>query len=656
VDSLPADEALLLARELPHLRALSRGEIPGIDRKVARRLARDALNVAHGHPKLLELAEGQAADPERLAQLVEVSGRAWRARSGPPDGFFTIGDRTAVSDADYLHVLAAWTEAVSGTLAPGARDLFWFLCCLEESDRERHMLDGNWVDLWNRLERDGEPPPWEEALASLIACGLTRVREGARDYLDSYPIHPAVAAAGRAEAGKQFQEAVDHEAVSYWVTNFRQSSGDTTEGLVLTDVLVRAGQAGVPYLIRQQRWAAAALLVESVLLRNPSRSNIAAMKSAIEKITGHDPGQASVLARTLEMTSPAIAGSILRGSLNARINEGDHWAASAIATQLVYHCLNSGQLSDALAYAEQAISDVLQAGMGPWTRMHAEVQRLQVHNMMGHYDHVITEVGRLREHARTLPVAFDENDPVPSWDVHEKLLDAARYAARELGQWDNALNLSREIITSMQGRRAPADEIAKATFNCYAPLLHLGQTDDSLALLQKCRHQFQQANDVQGLGMTMTALAEVENRRGHGDEAIALVRDGLRYIQMANDVTSTAISYHNLGGYLRDYARQPASALACHLAAALILSLAGAANSDAAVSGAAIVLRDFSETLPPQDIADLCRQVGDIPGTDLPSLIAKLSPDPETAEQTLLELITQTQAQALAPTEGGDIT
>ena len=516
------------------------------------------------------------------------------------------------------------------------------------------MLDGNWVDLWNRLERDGEPPPWEEALASLITCGLTQVSKGARDYLDAYPIHPAVAATGRADAGRQFQEAVDHEAVSYWVTNFRQASGDTTEGVVLTDMLVRAGRAGVPYLIRQQRWAAAALLVESVLLRNPSRSNIAAMKSAIEQITGHEPGQASVLARTLEIASPAIAGSILRGSLNARISEGDHWAASAIATQLVYHCLNSGQLADAFAYAEQAISSILQAGMGPWTRMHAEVQRLQVHNAMGHYDHVLTEVGRLREHARTLPAAFDENDPAPSWDVHEKLLDTARYAARELGRWDNALSLSREIVTSMHGRRAPADEIAKAAFNCYAPLLHLGRTDDSLALLQKCLREFQQANDVQGLGMTMTALAEVENRRGHGDDAIALVRDGLRYIQMANDVTSAAISYHNLGGYLRDYARQPASALACHLSAALILSLAGAANSDAAVSGAATVFRDFSETLPPQDIADLCCQVADIPGTDLPGLIAKLSPDPQTAEKSLLELITQAQALTVAPREGGN--
>jgi tetratricopeptide (TPR) repeat protein len=651
VDALSADESLLLTRELPHFRALSHGEIPGIEPHVARRLARHVLNVAQGHPKLLELAEGQAADPERLAELVEAGGQAWRARGGLPDGFFTTGDTTA-SGADYLHVLTAWTKAVTGTLAPGERDLFWFLCCLEEADRERHMLDGNWADLWTRLERDGEPPRWDEALASLVACGLTGVRDGTRDYLDAYPIHPGVAAAGRAGAGRPFQEAVDEEAATYWVTNYKQASGDTVDGLVLTDILVRAGLAGVPYLIRQQRWGAAALMLESAFLRNPSRSNAAAMMPAIKQITDHDPSQASVLARILEVTHHAAAGSSMRASLNAHVDEGDYWAASAVAAQLMYHCLNSGQLAEALAFANRAIGHARQAGMGPWTQLLAEIQLLQVHNAMGQYGHVLHEVQRLREHALTLPSAFDPNDPAPVWEVHEKLLDTGRYAERKLGRWNNALDLSREIITSMHNRRAPAVEIAKAAFNCYEPLLQLGRTDDSLALLKKCRHEFQQANDVKGLGMAMSALADVEDKRGHGDAAIALVRDALRYIHMAGDVTSIAVSYHHLGGYLRDYDRQSTSALACHLAAALILSLAGAANSDVAVSGAAIVFQDFGKTLPPQDVADLCRQVGDIPGTDLPGLIATLSPDPDTAEQALRDHIAQAQALATDPAEG----
>src|SRR3984957_1495767 len=86
VDALSLDEALLLARELPHLRELIRGTLPGVDRGTSRRLALGVLNVAQGHPKLLELADGQAADPARLAELVASGDHAWREQGGLPDG------------------------------------------------------------------------------------------------------------------------------------------------------------------------------------------------------------------------------------------------------------------------------------------------------------------------------------------------------------------------------------------------------------------------------------------------------------------------------------------------------------------------------------------------------------------------------------------
>ena len=83
VGALSPDEALLLARELPHLRALSRGEVADIDAAVARRLVRDVLNAGRGHPKLLELAEGQAAAPERLAALIATPTPSGNAPTRP---------------------------------------------------------------------------------------------------------------------------------------------------------------------------------------------------------------------------------------------------------------------------------------------------------------------------------------------------------------------------------------------------------------------------------------------------------------------------------------------------------------------------------------------------------------------------------------------
>jgi hypothetical protein len=48
---------------------------------------------------------------------------------------------TIMKDEDYVNVLAAWTSKAAQSLKPGERDLFWFLCCLEQADRERHMED-----------------------------------------------------------------------------------------------------------------------------------------------------------------------------------------------------------------------------------------------------------------------------------------------------------------------------------------------------------------------------------------------------------------------------------------------------------------------------------------------------------------------------------
>jgi hypothetical protein len=75
---LSRDEALLLARELPHLRALQHYAHPYADTtdpQVAadRALLTRTLTVAQGHPKLIEIAEALAADPAVLEARVTAA-------------------------------------------------------------------------------------------------------------------------------------------------------------------------------------------------------------------------------------------------------------------------------------------------------------------------------------------------------------------------------------------------------------------------------------------------------------------------------------------------------------------------------------------------------------------------------------------------------
>jgi hypothetical protein len=301
--------------------------------------------------------------------------------------------------------------------------------------------------------------------------------------------------------------------------------------------------------------------------------------------------------------------------------------------------LGSGRLAEALTLAGQKIGYTKQAGLGPWAQLADEIRRLQVLNAMGRAEQALTEVQRLREHMKTMSAGPDQLDQLSPWNVRETLLDTGRYAARQLGRWDDALELSAAVAASKQDRGAPAREIAHIRFNDYGPLIRLGRIDDALALLLDCRQAFENTRDIQTLGKTLGALAHVEDMRGHGDAAISLEQDALRYGYLAGDTFGIAVSHHNLGSYLRRRARQPAAALAHHLAASLIRALAGADGADRSAREAINDLRAAGADInPPADVADLCRQVAGIPGTDLDRLLTLLAPDQDTAKRTLQEI------------------
>ncbi|MBO0805289.1 MAG: CHAT domain-containing protein [Nocardiopsaceae bacterium] len=658
VDALSLDEALLLARELPNLRTLIYAELPGIDRDVSRSLALGVLNVAQGHPKLLELANGQAQHPERLAELVESGDQAWRDQDGLPDGFFTTGETTA-DPGDYLHVLAAWTESVTATLSPGERDLFWFLCCLEEPDRKRSVIEGNWAELWERLSRDGQPPALDRGLAELAARGLAAIRaSGSSGKSYKVHVHPGVSAAGRNHAGHDFQVAVDTDVGDFWDAAFQYASGENDDGRVNTTLLVRAGLAAVPYLLRRERWDHAVYLLERAFLPNPSRASAAAILPAITRITAHDPRHENTLALIWEAIDPDTAETRYRDSLEAADARGDCQAAAAAAGRLVDLCLDGGRLAEALTLTDTMAIYTRQAGLGPWTQLSNQVQRLQILAEMGHADHVLDEVRRLRSHMDILPGRPGPDEAVPPWNTRETLLNIGSHAAIQLGRWQDALDLNAEITASQHARHAPAREMARTRFGDYGPLLRLGRTDEALDLLLECRQVFHDTGDIEALGATLSALANTEDKRGHDDAALRLERDALRYAYLNAKVTGIATSYHNLGNFLHRHARQPAAALSAHLTAALIFALTcsggtgGGSGGTAAgsVRAAAADLREFGAAAePPADIADLCDRLADIEGTDLPALIEQLSPDPETAEQTLRDLIAQARQLAEAP-------
>ena len=171
--------------------------------------------MAQGHPKLLELADGLAADRGRLADRVKAAADELGARGDVLDAFFAAGilreGETRQADADFVEALHGWTAGVAAGLPPTANLLFAFLCRLEPEDRRQDIVEANWEDFLNRLGEGeaaaaaatakaalAEPEHGLPAgLASLQAAGLVAVARPEIDPAQMAGLQELLVEAGR---------------------------------------------------------------------------------------------------------------------------------------------------------------------------------------------------------------------------------------------------------------------------------------------------------------------------------------------------------------------------------------------------------------------------------------------------------------------------
>ncbi|MBO3746603.1 CHAT domain-containing protein [Streptosporangiaceae bacterium NEAU-GS5] len=658
IGTLPLRESLLLARELPALRDLMDGTLPGVPDRTARDLAARAIDLAQGHPKLLELADGQAADPARLTALLEAAGGAWRETTGDlPVGFFSAdGELDTRSESDYLSVLEAWTNAVAGELSEAARDLFWFICCLEDNDRFWDVLEANWSDVRARLHRSDPVPELDGLLGLLARRGLLAVSGEGDDRVMG--VHPGVAGAGRSAAGAVFGEAADRQLAVFWWAVFEHAR-EGEQGMEAGGLMVRAGSGAVPYLLRLAAWQDARWLLEQVLHRDRSRGTVAGLVAGLRRVAAGLAGgpeelvARGTLGRALLVVDPGAGEQELRAVLALAEQSDDAEVASALLMDLVGVCVGSGRLAEALELAGRKVEWSVRAGLGPWSRLAAEALQVQVLSVMGQAEQVAERVRALQETMAGLPTVAGEDETVEPWNVREGLLDIGHTAALQLGRWEQALTLTEGIAASQRARGAGETETARTRFNVYGPLLRLGRVEQAWRLLVELREIFERRHDLEMLGKTLSALADVEHERGHGPRAVALEQDALRYKYAAGDVRNLHVSHHNLGNYLVSHAGSVGEGLTHHLAATLLRAVTGQEGAERSLRAAADDLRRLKDrSNAPGDVAALCRVVGQVPGVRLDSVLAQLA-TPDAVEQTYAEILTAVTQAADAPDEEG---
>jgi tetratricopeptide (TPR) repeat protein len=629
VHALSLDEAATLARELPNLRTLLAAE-PGLVRRV--------LHVVQGHPKLMELADAAAADRARLdAQLADAEQAAVGLGL---DAFFRNGDSSLDPD-QFLAALTGWTTGALNVLTPAARLMAQFIACLEDSDRNAEVIEANWADLWRRLDRPGDPPPPGPLLDTLSRAALAQPEDGTPV---SYRVHPGVAAAITAAADPQIRDATDTELAAFWVAVSRRAREG--EGGEDSGVVVAAGLAAAPYLLRRADWDTAVTLLDHAIMRDRSPGVVAAALPVLRRTAAATgtPWHRSVLARALRYAGRGEAGPLLRDTLAAADAAGDYRLASVIAGDLAYLLRDAGRLGEALAVAGQKAGYSERAGRGPWTQLLNQAQRLQILARMGEHERVLAETGALRDQMGRLPARPGDTDQGTNpWNVRELILDTAHTSAVALDQWQQCLDLNAEITASKRQRGAGPHELTRTRFNDAGPLIELGRLAEADSLLRECQQVFEDHRDTPSLATVLTTRASLEAASGRAGAAADLARAAIRYSYARPEPRDIAISHHNLAYYLLETGGDRAGQRAHRLAAALIYQLTGMTHDLARTQRElAAELRDDTDggDVLPGTLAEVIAVAERTDGVRLGELIAALQADTNVAEQALAEILT----------------
>jgi hypothetical protein len=662
VHALWLEEGVALARELPHLRRLlhadagpiraaadaaamvadaavlaADAEMVAADRDRVRRV----LRVVQGHPKLLELADAAAADRDRLDTQLAAAEEASAGQG--LDAFFRDG-ASALGPEEFLAALTGWTTTALAVLPEAARLLAQFLACLEDEDRTSVIVSANWAGLWRRLERPGDPPGPEPLLAVLAGAALIQpdtpaAADGDAAQPTGYRLHPGVAAAIAGGAGPETSVAVDAELAAFWMAvSGRAQEGEAGED---TGLVVRAGLASGPYLLRRRDWDTASTLLERAIMRDGSPGTVAAALPSLRRVaaaTGTARNQA-ILAHALATVDPAQAEQLLRGALETAAGNGDYRNASVTAAKLAYLLLDTGQLREALDVLTMKAGYTRRAGLGPWTQLADQARRLQIMSLLGEHEQVLAQTGQLREEMARLPDRSAADDPVIPWNVREVILDTGHTSALATGRWQLCLDLTAEVTASKRERAAGVHERTRTRFNDAGPLIRLGRLGEAGRLLRDCRRVFEEHRDIPMLAMVLTTRADLEAALGHREAAADLERSALRLSYAHPDPRDIAISHHNLAIYLGAGDRE--GRRAHRLAAALIRYLNGTAYSLAGtVRALAAELReDPADAALPATVTEVIEVAERTEGVHLGDLLDALEPDRRVVEEALAGIL-----------------
>jgi hypothetical protein len=323
------------------------------------------------------------------------------------------------------------------------------------------------------------------------------------------------------------------------------------------------------------------------------------------------------------------------------VESGRYRLAAAAAGDLTNLLLDAGHLAEALTMVERKKDHTRKAGLGPWTQLADESQRLRILNALGRHEEVLAAVEARREEMKGLPEPNGENETIEPWNAKEVLLDTGRSAALRLQRWQEALSLNEEVNRALVSRGATALEVARKRYNDHGPLLRLQLYGEARSLLHQCLTVFESAGGTEELGAVHSAIAGLESQLQHFPEAVRHEGTALRLGYSTPLPRRCAISHFNLAGYLTRTNADASLALAHRLASVLISYQTNDGDLPGDINAVRMHLALVSPSDPPASFDELCRLVEQTEGVrfrDLFSRLPRRAAAGDEALRTVLEM------------------
>jgi tetratricopeptide (TPR) repeat protein len=662
IHSLPLNEAALLIRELPNLRRLLDGKAPEIGLTAGRHLLRELLRLVQGHPKLIELADRLARDPQGLAAQTSRATDSIMPGTSSLDTFFETGETSLDADA-FFKSIRAWVTGIAETLSEAARSFFYFVCALEESDRESTVVFATWTDVWERLGKSAPTPEVIAIVERLVSVGFVEKQaqkdaSGAEGTAFTLGIHPAVADAGRADAGVAFQAIIDAAMADHWSSLIAQGLESYGQNSAAAQQIARAGLSGSQYLSRLGKWWEAGRMVEHVYLVDDTPRTVAGLLPMMHRIVQETAGtpwehfNECRLAHLLLFAGKMDeAESLLRKIVERPDEHVPSVVMNASWTDLATLLAETGRFEEALRATKQRIKYA--RACGPWELLGTKVQQLKVMSSMDNYKKVLKRAPRLVEQVNAAPAPKFRELPIVS-DVVEGLFEVVSIAAARMGEiivqenaqgetrivisdsqraranqaWQQAIDYNAERLRSMERRGASLLHLARVRFNDYGHLLFMGRLPEARALLGQCRIVFERHSSVRDLGCLFSAFSTLERHSQNVAQARIFEETALRYKYVDNDFSEVWVSHFNLATRIFEGDGNLGQALA-HRVAALLLAMAS--GSERARYYTTVLARDIQRNgaagraALPASFTDLCATLKLVSGVKFEEMMSELA-------------------------------